>query len=113
MPVGSSTTFTADAINTVTPDDIVIEFGPRVPDHVASQKNPKAAFIVVSEEFLSRAEFTFKSVLAESLAGVIDGGNRPSFRQATGNRGNLLVGPLVISDGFGSGEPSRWSSTAR
>ena len=83
----------------VTINDIVDVYGKREPAMAASQNAFTAAFVVVSDEFLSPPEYTLTSFIARYHAGTSLGGKRtgglfdvldpPSFGAATGFRATL------------------------
>jgi len=75
-------------------DDIIAAYGERIPRAADSQKSFTAAFIVVSESFISEVEYTLTSVVARhfgSTAEVVfhDNQDSPSFSAATEFRATL------------------------
>jgi hypothetical protein len=85
---------------TLTIDDIITEFGPRIPNSVDSQKDYKAAFIVISPpgEPLTQAEFALMSIAAQHFeskspgSGAINFTTTPaSFAWATDFRATMVT----------------------
>ena len=83
-------TFKADSVNTTTINDITGALGgARVPDSSASQKNFKAAPLVVSQVPLTAGEMSFYNSRAVLLSGETGNGFLKSFKEATGGRGSI------------------------
>jgi len=99
VAVTFDTLINAASTQVVTIDDIVDVYGERAPAMAASQNAFTAAFVVVSDEFLSPPEYTLTSFIARYHAGTSLGGKAtgglfdvldpPSFGAATGFRATL------------------------
>lgn len=90
LPVGAFGTFAADEIIEITSEDLVGQFGPRVPDFTSSQKSFTGAFVGISDEPLNQATMTYLDRLAQGLAGNAFGCTRYlDFSEATGGAGSL------------------------
>jgi len=87
-PVGGST-FSADAMESVTPTDLINQYGERIPNVSNAQKDFKAAVLVVSEEFLTASGNTWISLLSETVSDVADCSTCFSFHEATAALGTL------------------------
>ncbi len=89
----------AASTRAVTIDDITGVYGVRQPDSNSAQNAFNAAFVVVSDQLLTAAEYTLTSTIAAYAAGTSMGGQRtgglfevsdpPSFSAATGYRASL------------------------
>jgi hypothetical protein len=87
------------ATRLVTIDDIRAVYGARQPSGAAAPNAFSAAFVVVSDDFLTQAEYTLTTIIARYLAGTSSGGQRsgglfeisdpPSFSACTGFRATL------------------------
>ena len=104
---------TASRIKTYTIKDIVAEHGPRVPDHVQSQKDFRAAVILlVSEEYpvvpLDLAVLSYEVWYNGGQdEGAYAKGKYPNFFIATGGRGTITMGGLSqLKDGVGANKPA-------
>ena len=98
----TTTTITTSGIKTYTIDDIIAEHGPRVPDHLQSQKDFRAAVIlIVSEDYTATREI-LESVSDDALwyshVGEDDlekhGRLLSNFYEVTGGRGTISMGGL-------------------
>jgi len=97
--VAFDTLINAGSTRIVTINDIIDVYGQRAPAMAVSQNTFTAAFVVVSDEFLSPPEYTLTSFIARYHAGTSLGGKRtgglfdvldpPSFGAATGFRAAL------------------------
>ena len=92
--------FSSTAKKSYTIDDIIARNGKRVPDYSASQKQFKVLTVVLTPEM---AEQNYMNEIMRDinwLAGEIDDATYPhlyNFRQATQNRGSILVNSLTGS----------------
>ena len=98
----TTTTITTSGIKTYTIDDIIAEHGPRVPDHLQSQKDFRAAVILlVSEDYTATREI-LESVSDDALwyshVGEDDlekhGRLLSNFYEVTGGRGTITMDGL-------------------
>src|SRR4029079_9512531 len=82
--------FRADRIRTVTLDDIIAEWGPRIPDDTTSQKAFRTLVIVLSRGPLAPARLALydDDIRAFSLPGD-DGTYLYNFWEATGGRATM------------------------
>ena len=95
-------TLPESATRLVSMAEVIAIYGERLPEHAASPKSFRAAFVVVSDAPLSEAEYTVSTHIARYFGGVSDGGVRsgglfqlmdpPSFAAATGFRASLETG---------------------
>ena len=94
--------FDASGFKTYTIEDIIAEHGPRVPDHLQSQKDFRAAVILlVSEDYPATREI-LESVSDDALwyshAGEDDleknGWQLSNFYEVTGGRGTITMDDL-------------------
>lgn len=89
--VADTFTFAADAITTITIEDLIAEHGPRVPDVAGSQKAFTLGWIVPTNRVLNPTEtgwFEYRS----AYVGRAEPGDQPfrlSFWEATGGRATL------------------------
>ena len=113
--------FTASGFKTVTIEDIIVEHGPRVPDHSQAQKDFRAAVILlVSEDYPAtreRLERLSNEVLWFSRAAKDESGPPvTNFYEATGGRGAIAMDGLsqfqsrtrakrLAPSSFGTGPP--------
>lgn len=95
---GSHTSFTANRIKTYTIEDIIAEHGPRIPDHTKSQKNFRAAVILlISEDYpatTAMLEILSEDVALMSYAGYDQHDEFYNFYEATGGRATLTMDGL-------------------
>jgi hypothetical protein len=99
VDVSFGTLLPAAATRLVTIDDVVAAYGARTPAAASSQNAFTAAFVVVSERFLTPAETALSSYIAQYMGGTSLGGQRSgglfevsdpsSFSAATGYRASL------------------------
>ena len=90
--------FNASSITTLTMDQIIAERGPREPNHLDSQKNFRAIYVVVSELPLTREEWRVadKLVYDFQLEGD-DGYSTYNFWEATRGKGTMAFDQLHSS----------------
>lgn len=87
---GGTVTFKADGINTVTIAQIqTASGGARVPSSATSQKDFKAAMVIVSQYKLSGAEMSFFNQWSKIFGDDFDSLSTLSFKDATGNVGTM------------------------
>ncbi|KAA1260344.1 BNR/Asp-box repeat protein [Rubripirellula obstinata] len=93
-----TTTFTADAITNMSIEDIIAIDGERVPNHLNSQKNFKAAYIVITPDPLSPNEWVdFDRQAYEFEVNGDNGISSFNFYEATGGRATLELSGLLDS----------------
>ncbi|MDE0263689.1 MAG: hypothetical protein OXJ37_14910, partial [Bryobacterales bacterium] len=89
--------FSASEVRDVTVEEIIAEFGPRVPGQEASQKEFRAAVILLTDAdhpaTPSQLEELSQTVSAFSTNGD-DGSSRYNFFEATGGRASMEMGEL-------------------
>jgi hypothetical protein len=88
---GGYTTFQATGgTTTVTMAQVQAALGgSRIPDVSASQKNFKAAMVIISQETLTAAEIAFYNAWSKNLGAEIGTDRLKSFKEATGGVANL------------------------
>ena len=95
-------TLTTSGLKTYTIDDIIAEHGPRVPDHLQSQKDFRAAVILLVSEDYPATRGILESVSDDALwyshAGEDDleknGWQLSNFYEVTGGRGTITMDDL-------------------
>ena len=91
--------FTASKKKTNSIEDIIAEYGPRVPDHLESQKHFRAAVILlVSEEYPATRwilDTLSNDVTLFSHVGEDKDDQTDNFYEATGGRGTITMGGLA------------------
>lgn len=98
-------TFAADALTTLTIDDVTAAEGPRIPGAGSAQTDFAVGWVVTSARALTPSEYGFFEYQANYLA-LVEGPDdfRISFAQATGGRASLTTriraGEEVFIDGF-------------
>jgi hypothetical protein len=65
---GSDDIYTGDAMVTTTIDDIITQYGPRVPDHMTAQKQFRGIVVIVSKAPLTAAEWNLYTTQAALFA---------------------------------------------
>ena len=98
----TTTTITTSGIKTYTIDDIIAEHGPRVPDHLQSQKDFRAAVILLVNEDYPATREILESVSDDALwyshVGEDDlekqGWLLSNFYEVTGGRGTITMDGL-------------------
>lgn len=102
-----TSTFAADGINMVSIEDIIASVGPRVPDHLNSQREFNLAWVVPMNRVPTPTEAGWFQHRAQYI-GRDEPGDEPfrlTFKDATGGRATLNTiipgyGPLVFKDAF-------------
>lgn len=89
--------FSASEVRDVTVEEIIAEFGPRVPGPEASQREFRAAVILLTDSdhpaTPSQLEELSQTVTAFSMNGD-DGSSRYNYFEATGGRASMKMGEL-------------------
>ena len=90
--------FTASLVRTYTIEDIIAEHGERIPDHSQSQRDFRAAVVLLVGENLSVTKWVLDFMSAEvasfSYAGTNEDSNSSSFYNATGGRATITMDGL-------------------
>ena len=90
--------FTASLVRTYTIEDIIAEHGERIPDHSQSQRDFRAAVVLLVDENLSATKWVLDFISAEvasfSYAGTNEDSNSSSFYNATGGRATITMDGL-------------------
>ena len=90
--------FTASLVRTYTIEDIIAEHGERIPDHSQSQRDFRAAVVLLVGENLSATKWVLDFLSAEiasfSYAGTNEDSNSSSFYNATGGRATIMMDGL-------------------
>ena len=83
-PGGFYTSFSALSLTTVTMDQVKTALGgERNPSYATSQKNFKAAMVILSQDLLTAAEMAFYNSQAKNLGAVTGSYGMKSFKEAT------------------------------
>lgn len=88
--VNGYTTFSAAGLSSVTINQITATLGgPRIPGAATSQKNFKAAMVILSQDMLTPAEMAFYNGWSKNLGAETGNGSLKSFKEATGGIATL------------------------
>ena len=100
--------FTANRVKTYTIEDIIAEHGPRIPDHTQSQKNFRAAVILlISEDYPTDTrtlDILSEDVSFMSQAGYDQNDEIYNFYEATGGRATITMDGLSSLKRRGAGK---------